>query len=430
MSKKEIKGLLTEPIRVANEVIYKGLFTCQDAQWTGEGSDSVVTFTITAQEVADAARANLIWTDQNVQRGVKPGIPGDHDRDRELSLSRGYPDTDFYIFDVDKADDITTKLLNGEQVFLGPLIWNLRPKDFSAFWNKDEKELYIYDGKVYLPDSHHRQQAIIKAVRVWHEAPSSYPRFSPFKQFKVELYFLSREDEGNYFFDKNQLPKPTARSKAYDLTTQDDLSLLAKEVIEKSSNLRDNVNRVTDRLTSGNAQVVTLSTLREMMKTFAPSDSLDQAEMEGLSIVAAKFYDLLTEVRPELGHVASARRRVIRSELVVDAAVIMQGYAALMKDFNETIPRIGINRAINEWRNKLRRLSSDVVYTFGDWQGELFKKDNPLWQSVGIVKPGKDRRRLGVTNTGGGRSAAAEILSAITSVEEPQYDLTALVGEN
>src|SRR5688572_20420054 len=99
MRKTEIKGLLPEPIKVANDVVYEGLFTCQDAQWTGEGSDSVVTFTITAQEIADAARANLIWTDQNVQRGLKPGVPGEHAR--ELSLASGYPNTAFYIFDVE-----------------------------------------------------------------------------------------------------------------------------------------------------------------------------------------------------------------------------------------------------------------------------------------------------------------------------------------
>ena len=37
-----------------------------------------------------------------------------------------------------------------------------------------------------------------------------------------------------------------------------------------------------------------------MMKTFAPSESLDSAEMEGLAVVAATFYDRLARVRPEL----------------------------------------------------------------------------------------------------------------------------------
>ena len=187
----------------------------------------------------------------------RPGRPAGHQPGSsvpsgwELSLSDGYPDTTKYVFDAKNADDITEKLLAGEQLFLNPLIWNLRPSHFEAFWNEDDREIYIYSGKIYLPDSHHRHQAILKAVRLWRESPSSYPNFSSARQFKIELYFLQRQHEGDYFFDKNQRPKPTARSKAYDLTTLDDLSLLAKRTIEKSTALSDNVNRVTDRLTAG-----------------------------------------------------------------------------------------------------------------------------------------------------------------------------------
>src|SRR4029077_3552395 len=185
---------------------------------------------------------------------------------KELSLVDGYPDTKKYIFDADNADDIAEKLLVGEKLFLSPLVWNLRPGHFDAYWDTNQAKLYVYDGKIFLPDSHHRQQAIIKAVHTKKNGEGEYPDFSAEREFKVDLYFLSREDEGNYFFDKNQRPKPTALSKAYDLTTFDDLSLLAKKVVEKSKNLQGNINRVTDRLTQKNPQVVTLSTLREMMK--------------------------------------------------------------------------------------------------------------------------------------------------------------------
>jgi hypothetical protein len=46
-------------------------------------------------------------------------------------------------------------------------VWNLRPGSFSGYWNEAEREFYVYDGKIFLPDSHHRQQAIIKAIRLW-----------------------------------------------------------------------------------------------------------------------------------------------------------------------------------------------------------------------------------------------------------------------
>ena len=363
MKKPKIAGFLSKPKTNASGGIFRGRFTCDEVQWTGEAPEILATFTVTAEELSAAAENRLLWTDQDVQRGIRPAL--DIQPPRELSLSDGYPDQKFYIFDADNADDMAEKLLSGERLFLGPLVWNLRPGTFEAFWRNSSRELYLYSGKVYLPDSHHRQQAIVKAMRIWQESQNSYPKFSGSRQFKVELYFLSREDEGNYFFDKNQRPKPTAKSKAYDLTTLDDLSLLAKKVVDRSRSLSNNVNRVTDRLTPKNPQVITLSTLREMMKAFAPSESLESAEMDGLAAVAAIFYELLATVRPELAHLPVPERRSTREHLIVDAAVMMHGYAALMREFNDSVPESGIKRATAIWPSiwhSGRRSSIPLLY--------------------------------------------------------------------
>jgi hypothetical protein len=379
-----------------------------------------VTFTITAGQLSDAAENGLLWTDQDVQRGIIPGLPVAPPK--ELSLANGYPDPKLYVFDVANADNIVEKLLEGERVFLNPLVWNLRPDKFEAYWNQKTSEIYLYSGKIFLPDSHHRHQSIIKAVRIWRDTPSSYRKFSEEREFKVELYFLTKEDEGNYFFDKNQRPKPVAKSKAYDLTTLDDLSLLAKKVIEKSRALTNNVNRVTDRLTARNPQVITLSTLREMMKSFAPADALDNAEMEGLATIAATFYDLLASHRAELGHLSFSERRAARENLIVDAAVMMHGYAALMREFNDSIPETGIRTASTLWHNKLQRLSPKQDYRFGTWSGDLFEKKNPLWVRIGVVKPGRDDR-LTVLNTGAARAECGRVLKQIVALDNPPNDL-------
>jgi len=333
-------------------------------------------------------------------------------------LGNGYPDSSKYIFDDDNADSIAEKLLQGEKLFLSPLVWNLRPGQFEAYWDAEKEQLYLYDGKIYLPDSHHRQQAIIKAVGVAKSGGSDYPQFSPGREFKVELYFLSREDEGNYFFDKNQRPKPTALSKAYDLTTLDDLSLLAKKVIEKSKCLHGNVNRVTDRLTQDNPQVVTLSTLREMMKVFSPYESLEEAEVDGLADIAASFYDMLAGVRPELGLIDAVQRRTVREQLLSDSAVMMHGYAALMKDFHKDLVSNGTTVGTDEWRRRVSRLSKVKQYSFGNWTGDFFAKVNPLWQRVGVVKPGKSENKLTVINTGGARGECGRVLRQLLSVRE------------
>ena len=414
-----VDGLLVEPRVRASGAPYPGRFSCHQVQWTLSGSDTLATFTITARELADAVENGLIWTDQDVQRGIKPGLP--FRADREISLSVGYPDPNVYIFDEAKADDIAEKLLEGDRVFLNPLVWNLRPGKFQAHWNRETEDLYIYSGRIYLPDSHHRHQGILKAVRTFDDDPQSYPKFTPQMQFKVELYFLSKEDEGNYFFDKNQRPKPTAKSKAYDLTTQDDLSLLAKRVVERSEALRGNVNRVTDKLTSSNPQVVTLSTLRQMMELLAPSDAMDETEIEGLAVVAATFYDLLARTRPELGKLDRAERQNVRRSSLVDSAVMMYGYAYLMVEFNRAIAAQGFDHALEDWADKLRRLT--VPYGYGTWHGDLFDRENPLWIGLGVLKPSKGSNRLTLSNTGASRAQCGRALKQLMALDSTPSDL-------
>ena len=424
-AKPNISGLLVDPKKTAGGKPYRGRFTCNDVQWIGDGADTLATFTITAGELADAAESHILWTDQAVQRGIQPTAP--IGTPRELSLGSGYPDDTLYIFDQKNADDIVEKLLSADQVFLSPLVWNLRPGDFSAHWSETEDDLYIYEGKVYIPDAHHRQQAIVKAVKIWRESPSDYKNFSEEKEFKVELYFLSREDEGNYFFDKNQRPKPTAKSKAYDLTTHDDLSILAKRVVDRSTSLSGNVNRVTDRLAANNPHVATLSTIRNMMRIFAADRDLDGDEIDGLASLAANFYDLLATIRPELAHKDLVDRRVIRKDLIVDSGTVMHGYAGLARDYYQDVVKLGTQRATNAWKEKLQIISSSKKYSFGEWSGDLFEKSNPLWLRVGVVKAGTIEGKVTAVNNGAAQSAATRVLRQLLAVSPATENLQFLV---
>lgn len=364
----------------------------------------MATFTLSATELADHVLNNLVWTDQSVQRGIRPTAP--KSTPSELSLAAGYPDEELYIFNAENADDMVDKLLAGRRLFLNPLVWNLRPASFEAYWDEAERSVYLYDGRVYLPDSHHRHQAIAKAVLAWRDAPKAYGKFDPEMQFKVELYFLDQEDEGNYFFDKNQRPTPTSRSKAYDLTTEDDLSVLAKRVVDKSENLAEGVNRATDRLSVRAPHFITLSTLREMMKTFASTDEVEDAEMEGLAVVAADFLDLLSEVRPEL-RPGAARDS---SSTLAAAQVILQGFAAVMRDYRLDVARLGLQSAHKRWAQKLQVFSPTYTASVGNWQGDFFSPDNPAWERSGIRKVHPDTGRATISNSGGTRVQAAKIL--------------------
>lgn len=404
-----IAGFREKPEQTASGAIYTGRLSCDDVQITGDGNDVIATFTVTARQLVDAAKTEMLWTDQDVQRGIRPEVTSRVDK--ELSLSKGYPPSDVYVFNKDSADEMTDKLLRGQRLFINPLVWNLRPDTFDAYFDAAARKIYIYDGKIYLPDSHHRHQAILKAAAVYRSAPNEYPHFDLNKQFKVELYFLKKTDEGNYFFDKNQRPTPTAKSKAYDLTSLDDLSVLAKRVIDLTPSLAGNVNRVTDRLTAQNPNVVTLSTLRETLKHASDSEGLDESEIEGFATVASNFLQLLTEVRPELDKLPLAERKRVRVSSLVDAPIMFQGYSALISDFNTDVARLGLSRTIDKWHGILQRLAPTATYSEGTWRGDFFEKSNPMWTRLGIVKPGVSGKPT-VSNNRAARIQAMRALRA------------------
>ena len=407
-----IDGFLSDPKRTAKGGTYQGRLVLPDVQWTGTGSDRFATFTVTIEQLADAAENRILWTDQAVQRGLKPTAPSN--TPRELPVSDGYPDERYYIFRSDNADDMVDKLLRNDKLFLNPLVWNLRPGHFEAYWAAQEESIYLYSGRIYLPDSHHRHQAILKAVRAYRDHPQGFPRFSLDRQFKVELYFFDQKDEGNYFFDKNQRPTPTALSKAYDLTSEDDLSTLAKRVLDLSPDLNAGVNRATDRLSKTAPHFMTLSTLREIMRTFAGSSEVDSTELEGLAVIAAQFFKMLADVRPEL---RPTTPHTEREDTLASAAVMMHGYAALMRDYSAALSKQGSRQARQEWESRIQRLAPDRVYEGDGWSGDFLSKRNPLWSSLGITKENADTHRLTVANTGGARARAGRALQKYLSDE-------------
>lgn len=420
---KIVQGFRDEPIYTASGAKYSGRLTCDDVQITGKGVEAIATFTITTRQLLDAAGADVLWTDQDVQRGVRPEVS--ERVERELSLSRGYPNANQYIFSTSSADEMTEKLLHGKRVFINPLVWNLRPGTFEAYYDEGERKIYLYDGKVYLPDSHHRHQAILKAAKIYKDAKGDYQNFSLDKQFKVELYFLKKQDEGNYFFDKNQLPTPTAKSKAYDLTTEDDLSVLAKKVIEITPSLQMNVNRVTDRLTSKNSDLLTLSTLRESLKPLADINGVDETELEGLAHIASAFFRLLSEARPELKKLPLNERKKIREISLVDAPIMFQGYGALLADFSDQMSRDGLKKATEIWERRLMKLMSTEVYSESGWSGDFFEKINPLWNRLGVIKPGLSGQPT-VSNNRAARLQVSKALRAVTTLGASK-DLTILL---
>jgi len=160
-----------------------------------------------------------------------------------------------------------------------------------------------------------------------------------------------------------------------------------------------------------------------MMKAFSPHESLGEGEVDGLADIAATFYDMLVAARPELGVVEIAQRRTARQQFLSESAVMMHGYAALMKDFHKDLVTTGTVVATETWKRRLERLRAERRYSFGPWSGDLFDKANPLWQRVGVIKPGRSDDKVTVVNTGGARIACGRVLRQLLAVRE---DVTSL----
>lgn len=395
----QVPELLREPLRRRGGGVYTGRFQVRAPKWLDNPDDLHATAALSVRDIVTAAENRLIWTDQVVQRGIKPGR--EKEASVELCLDDGYPDSSLYQFYPDKSDSIADRLLAGETgLRLSPLVWNLRSGGFEAavHTTEDDEQIYLYRGRIYLPDGHHRHQGILKAHRLWAEAPEDYPGFDPERQFTVDIYFMSRREEAEYFFQKNTLPQQVERSKSFDLTEQDPLSVLAKQVIENAPSLRGNVNRVTDRLAASNPQVVTLSTLHELMRHIVGDDALTEEEIADVAPQLASFWEALAKVRKELGHLDVAERRESRRHSVAGQAVVMYGYAELMRRFLKDVASEGADTANSAWQDRLTDLSPNKAYEHGDWRGDFFDRDNPLWRELGVLQSTKSGG-LTVSNT-------------------------------
>jgi hypothetical protein len=409
-----VPDILREPLSRRGGGVYRGRFEIRGLQWLLNPDDLHATTAISARDIATAAANGLIWTDQRVQRGIKPEAEGKKPA-VELSLADGYPNGSLYVFDPEKSDEIADKLLQGEEgLKLSPLVWNLRPDHFQAAIDNEEGRgwFYLYRGRFYLPDGHHRHQGILKAFHLWEDAPGDYPKFDPERMFTVDLYFMSIQDEAEYFFQKNWLPRSVARSKSYDLTEQDPPSVLAKRLIERADSLTGNVNRVTDQLAASNPQLVTLSTLREMMSMIFDSKSLNEEEIEQAATMLAKFWEMMVGVRPELRRLEANERRESRRQSMVGQAVTMYGYAELMRRFLDDIEEGGEDAAVAAWKKRLKKLRASEKYKHpppSKFSGDFFGRDNPLWAELGVLQMTKSGRQT-VSNTRQTRDQMAEAL--------------------
>ena len=105
--------------------------------------------------------------------------------------------------------------------------------------------------------------------------------------------------------------------------------------------------------------------------------------------------------------------------------VMMHGYGALMRDFNQDLATLRPDKGQDVWAEKLKALASSKVYTMGDWSGDFFDKHNPLWTEVGIVKRGRGQS-LTTLNTGAARLEAGRVLRQLVNAPSSTQNIAFL----
>src|SRR5205809_6895571 len=86
-----VPDLLPDPLERRGGGIYRGRFQVPDPQWLLNPDDLHATAALTARDIVTAVENRLVWTDQLVQRGIRP--ERETEAKVELCLADGYPDS-------------------------------------------------------------------------------------------------------------------------------------------------------------------------------------------------------------------------------------------------------------------------------------------------------------------------------------------------
>jgi hypothetical protein len=133
-----------------------------------------------------------------------------------------------------KVADIANTLLGASKnvaptVFLGTLIWNIRPGgtnqlqviEENVFGQKGPPKynLKVRADHAWLTDSAHRHLGIAAAFRQHQQKPEGFPRFSKDYEFVIEIYTLDKAEEKALFYELNALQKRITAAKRKELDT-------------------------------------------------------------------------------------------------------------------------------------------------------------------------------------------------------------------
>jgi hypothetical protein len=339
--------------------------------------------------------------DPTIQRGVKDTKEGAKECLREPQIEA-------------MMEDIAQNKFECPQ-----LMWNLRTGECLWIYLTERKELRIYQGVATRPDTNHRHHAIIrfhKKYLHWVETTESIemPGYNPDRQYALTLYTDDYQQEAHRFYVYNSLGWRVSTSTAHYIESKTHTpalhAKLARLLMERSGILgAENVEIISNNLSRNSAKMVTFGTLHDGLKVAFPG--LGEDELEQTLEYLVKFLEQLHKARPrELALLSVVQRKIARDTTVADQAIMWQSYLRLAAWLRENAPE--------SWIEAIQKLGDSAFrYQRADgsvWTGDLFSRNNPMWQDRGILAPGG---KTGVKVVAGrsARQTAFDILKEVVS---------------
>jgi len=354
------------------------------------GQTKKYTAPMTVGRLAELLTGDQIWVDYDYQRGVKVTYNKDGKEKRTPMV------------DLNRVDEIASKMLSNK-LFGGSLTWNLRTDEVEFSYDKENRTLHIFKGKPTIPDSNHRHEAVKKVAELVQTRGYNFDLNA--YEFPLVIEVLDLDGERGLFYEYNQLGKPANPTRSRFINQADLHNSLTSQIVE-SSVLRGHVELVTNNISRNSTKIATFNTLAKGIEEGFPN--LDDSNYDVTKQYLIDFFKRLATIRPEMGNLDLSARKTIREKSIGDTALVVQTYVKIAGDLHEA--------NIQDWPDRLSNLAKTYIHK-GGWNGDLMRRDNPLWREEGVLSPTKSGA-MSVTNRRQSRKSMHDTLRELVGIVE------------
>jgi hypothetical protein len=238
--------------------------------------------------------------------------------------------------------------------------------------------------------------------------------YNPQRAYGLVIYTDDFSGEGRRFYVYNFLGWRVSTSTAHYIESKTKgpnvYALLARELMQQSPILgASNVEVLSNHLSRNSAKMVTFGTLVDALKSGFPDLTEDTySATHGFML---EYLETLGAVRPnELALLSVAKRQRVREESVADQAVVWHAYvrlaARLRAEKQDPKEVLGVLAQTYKYTDTTKGVTL--------WEGDLFKRTNPMWSIAEVVAMGKNGLR--VVNNRQSRQGAFEFLCSVVGV--------------